>query len=169
MLALTPIAGPSGKTVTVNGDSVAPGAAVEIRWNSAQGQPLASTSANATGAFSVTGTVPDATPGVYYIVATAGAAGQPAPQIARIAFEVTGSADNAAAQAAAPQAKAATGSSQLWNGFTATEANVASAGQTVPTGASGTGAAGFGLLAAGAIGLAGGAALTLKRRSKASA
>jgi len=168
MLALTPIAASPGKTVTVTGDSVTPGAAVEIRWNSAQGQPLAATSANASGSYSVAGAVPAVAPGIYYLVATAGVAGQPAPQIARIAFEVTGAAEGT--QASASKAPVAAGASQLWSGFSASDANVSSAGiQTSSSPAHPGAAAGVGLLAVGAVGLISATALIARRRSKASA
>jgi len=169
MLALTPLSASPGKSVNVTGDSVLPGTPVEIRWNSAQGQPVASTTADDSGSFSVAATVPEVAPGVYYIVASAGAAGQPAPQIARIAFEVTGAAPVPGVQASAPNVRPGAGSSQLWNGFASAGSSVSNAtGQNLTTNATGPGAAaGFGLLAAGFIGLVAGAALIARRKSRA--
>jgi len=169
MLALSPIAASPGRSVTVNGDSVAPGADVALRWNSAQGERLALTTADAAGTYSVSGTVPNVAPGIYYIVATAGIAGQPAPQMARIAFEVTGAAGGGT-QASASKLPDATASSQLWSGFDPADANVSNAGTQTSTGAAHPGAAaGFGLLAAGAVGLISATALIARRRPKASA
>jgi len=170
MFALTPLAGSPGRPVTVTGDAVPPGAAVQIRWNSSSGAPLAETTADASGKFSAVGPIPEVAPGIYYVVATTGSQGQAAPQIARIAFEVTGSPE-ASSSLQGIKSPAIAASSELWSGFNATGGSIPNAGleaasaQTATPGV----AMGIGLLAAGSLGLVAGGALIVRRKTRASA
>lgn len=81
---LTPGAAPPREKVTVAGELLQPGPA-EIRWNGLDGPKIATverTTADQT--FSVEATLPDAAPGVYYLLLVSGEKG-----VARAAVEVT--------------------------------------------------------------------------------
>lgn len=84
--ALDGITGPRGSEVTATGEAVLQDTApMTIRWNSVSGPVLAEVTSSYE--FSVPLTIPDAEPGVYYLVAVSGDTA-----MARAAFEVTGDA-----------------------------------------------------------------------------
>lgn len=94
---LTPGAAPPREKVTVAGELLQPGPA-EVRWNSLDGPKLAVVErANADQTFSVEATLPDAAPGVYYLLLVSGEKG-----VARAAVEVTD--PDATVRVAAPDA-----------------------------------------------------------------
>lgn len=102
--------GPSGAQVTLEGLHFT--GAVEIRWNAVDG-PLV---ANATGApFSVVGTIPDATAGLYALIAFERDPAGGIVGVTRSAFEVTGEGPPAskpvASRAAPPPPRSDTSSS----------------------------------------------------------
>ncbi|MGH2810789.1 MAG: hypothetical protein ACRDIA_07890 [Actinomycetota bacterium] len=121
-----------------------PGAVV-VRWNALDGPELARTTLAEGRELALEFTVPDAAPGVYYVV-VAGSDGQ---EVARAALEVT---------SAAGGSRGANAASDLWGGFNqasspAGDDLVGAAGRETGSG----GAAGYALIAAG---LASAAALT---------
>lgn len=98
-IAIGPGSGAPGSSATVTGKGFVPGP-VDIRWNGAA-------LATATGpSFSVDVTIPSASPGVYYIQATATAEGTVAGQASR-AFRVSGAPAGVAAPSPAGSAPAA--------------------------------------------------------------
>ena len=83
----SPESGAPGTDVTVTGQAISAKGPVDIRWNGLQGPVLGVAKPDAAGNFSVTVKVPEASPGVYFLVAVAGDSG-----VARHVFEVTGTA-----------------------------------------------------------------------------
>jgi len=142
-------AGPVGTTFVATATGYS--GPVEIRWNSADG-PVVSTPIRA-GAFSVT--VPDVSPGVYYLVFATKDAG-----VGRMAFDVTPSAGAAGSSSKAP--------ADLWSGF-ASGSKALSADAPAVDSRPGNTAAGLGLFGAGLLMTAGVSVIALRRsRARAS-
>ncbi|HSH58198.1 MAG TPA: hypothetical protein VK988_00890 [Acidimicrobiales bacterium] len=76
--------GPARATVAVRGEGAVPSAPVEIRWNGVNGTKLATATADVDGNFQASVTIPEASPGIYSLVAGAGGT-----TLGRTAFEVT--------------------------------------------------------------------------------
>lgn len=74
----------AGTAVIVTGDAVASEAPVEIRWNAATGPAIGVATSDTEGNFIVPATIPEASPGIYYVVATIDGVG-----VSRMAYEVT--------------------------------------------------------------------------------
>ncbi len=144
--ALSAVDGPAGAQIEAQGEAVASKGPVEIRWNSATGDVLATTTDLA--AFSAPMKIPNVSPGVYYLVAVAD--GQ---AVARAAFEVTGT-----SVASSP------GPSLAWNDLGTK--SVTSAGQGPSSGLSSQVMAGVALLAVGGVALLSGTALVATRRRR---
>jgi hypothetical protein len=70
-ISLSPSSGSAGTSVTVSGNTFRAGAPVQITWNGATGQPLATATASPSGSFQTTITIPNAPADVYTIVAAA--------------------------------------------------------------------------------------------------
>ncbi|HVL93437.1 MAG TPA: hypothetical protein VM264_08835 [Acidimicrobiales bacterium] len=102
-IGLSPAKGPAGATVRVDGTGFGANA-VDIRWGSASG-PLLGTATN--GTFSVNVTVPQAGPGVYYVVAvpqeTEANRRAPAPAAFRVEAPAAPAAEAVPPAAAPPQ------------------------------------------------------------------
>jgi hypothetical protein len=91
--------GPQGTQLSVSGQTIG-GGEVEIRWNGVRGPVIGTALTGQDGGandFTAQVTIPEATPGVYYLVAAAENG-----QVSRAAFEVTPS-DPAATPAVAPR------------------------------------------------------------------
>jgi len=144
----------AGTAITIQGDSVTPGTPVAIHWSGLNGAQLAQAVAGQSGNFSATITVPQVAPGVYFVMAVP--AGDAA--VARVPFQVTGGAS-----------AEATGSTGLWEGFSAAGRQIDSA----PASQGSTSPAGLGLgivLMAAGLGVAAAAAVVMVRhRVRASA
>jgi len=135
-------AGPVGTTFVATATGYS--GPVEIHWNSADG-PVVSTPVRA-GAFSVT--VPDVSPGVYYLVFATKDAG-----VGRMAFDVTPSAGVSRSSAGVP--------ADLWSGFSTGSSSLD--GTSVRATNSTNSAAGLGLLGLGLMMTAGVTVLALRR------
>ncbi|MGH9177797.1 MAG: hypothetical protein ACRD0N_04490 [Acidimicrobiales bacterium] len=83
---------------------------VTLRWNSMEGPVLASADVEAGTAMTLAATIPDAAPGVYYLVLQTNAG------VARSAFEVTGATTNAPADPWTAAQPAGDGSSRAFEG-----------------------------------------------------
>lgn len=90
--------GPAGTQVTVEGINFGSGE-VEIRWNGAQGERLAS----AGGHFSVPVTIPSVAPGLYVVTAVSRGAQGEVNQSAVAPFQVVGPASVSSAPSAPPE------------------------------------------------------------------
>lgn len=154
VFSVSPLAATAGSEVTMRGDAVAPGTAVELRWNAVAGPKLAETTADEAGQFAMSFAVPaDAEPGVYSLMAIAGE-GDADAGVGRTAFEV----------AADPQA-GDEGQASAPSGFAADQpTSLHTADQTGMTPAL---AAGVALLSVGAIALFGGFAVATAQRRRA--
>jgi hypothetical protein len=84
-IGLSSSAGQAGSEVAVTGAGAEAGGPVVIRWNALEGPVLATTTADANGAFTVPVRVPDSLGGVHVVLAV-----DAAGDVARAAFEVTG-------------------------------------------------------------------------------
>ncbi|MGH2771937.1 MAG: hypothetical protein ACRDIU_02200 [Actinomycetota bacterium] len=148
-LSIAQISGPAGVPVNITGSTFGP-APVEIRWNSVDGQILATAQGPD---FTVAVTPPaDARADFYYVVAI-----QKGPEAVFKAsgiFEVTGPSG----------AKSQATSTDLWSGFTGQSSSVPAVPQATPDSAFSSSAAGFRLLAAGAMGLIGAGFVAAKGR-----
>lgn len=153
--------GPPGSRVPLTGLAAKPGP-IQVRWNSPRGPLLGTGVAAMTPAginFATEVTIPEAGPGVYYLVVSTSDGGT-----ARAAFEVLSPAA-AAPTAAAPTPALAPGTEALWNGL--------SSGSPVPgpetslgsPGGSGT-AVGVGLAAVGLVGMFAGFTTVALRRQR---
>jgi len=139
---------PPGSDVRVSGQAVAPQGAVEVRWNGVEGPVLAQATADANGSFSVVARIPEATPGVYTIIAVAGGTG-----VARSAFEVT------SRPASTAQANVVVHAGDFaWRALSSSVASTPQAGIGFSL------IAGMGLLAAGIAGLSVVSIALLRRR-----
>lgn len=113
VVALSTDRAPVGTEVTVIGERV-PTQFVEIRWDSLQG-PVIGRGTATNGDFAILALVPDAPPGIYYMVVAALPLGYPEgtpPSVTRVSFEVT-----ASPALAAEPAGLHNHSSDLWSGF----------------------------------------------------
>jgi len=113
--------GPAGAHVTVRGEAfphgsegiMASGEPVRIRWNGSSGPQVASVVPNAEGTFAASVTIPDVSPGVYFLTA-----GTEDRTVSRTAFEVVPSATIRYARTEAGSFKSV--SSDVWNGLNRT-------------------------------------------------
>lgn len=153
VLAANPPAGLARSPVTVRGEAVTPSQAVEIRWNSVQGERVGSAVADASGNFSAQATVPDAAPGVYSLIVVAGDTG-----VGRMAFEVTPALDTQPVAALSP-ASHLNGARSAWDSPARTQEPSSSPGGL------GLGA-GVGLLAVGLVVLFAGSTVAVTRRRR---
>lgn len=112
--AINPPADAARSEVTVRGVVGGVNTPVELRWNALNGQVVGEARADASGAFSVRGTIPDAAPGVYSIIAVAGESG-----IGRVAFEVTAPAGTQPVVSPVGLGGASGSDSRLWSGYDA--------------------------------------------------
>jgi len=162
ILSVTPQAGSPGTAVTVKGEAIVPGTLVEIRWNGLNGTQMASATAGPAGTFSTVVNVPEATPGIYYLVVNAGETA-----VARNVFEVTTPASAATGGLSASSNSVRSVSSDLWNGLAASRGAVeAGATPGTPNRAQSAGTLiGIALAGAGAIALSG-ALLAISRRRR---
>lgn len=145
ILSITPQAAASGAHITVKGNGIATGTPVQVRWNSVTGAALASATTDEAGAFSVTVTVPQADPGIYYLVIGSGSEG-----VGRSAFEVTAPSTERQSNAASADAAGKAGPNvDLWQGF-ASKAPEPAGGVSLaePTSAGRNGMTGVGALLA---------------------
>jgi len=135
---------------------------VEVRWNSLEGEKIGASTADFNGNFAVSAKIPQAKPGIYFLVVRAGDAG-----VVRSPFEVT-SEGALSTPDAVPFADVAASSADLWSAFSDSGASVEGTGATQGSGDnSGIQAlAGAALLVAGIAGLASGLAVA-RRRSRA--
>jgi len=161
ILSITPQAGSPATAITVKGEAIVPGTPVEIRWNGLNGAELANATAGPGGTFSAAVNVPEAAPGVYYLVVSAGETA-----VARNAFEVTESASASNGRASAANVPGRSVSSDLWNGLSANRGAV-DAGTVAGTSRTrGPGALiGIALAGAGAVAMSG-VVLTVSRRRR---
>ena len=156
--AINPPADAARSEVTVRGVVGGANTPVELRWNALNGPVVGAANADASGQFSVKGTVPQAEPGIYSIIAVAGEAG-----VGRVAFEVT-------APAGAPPAVSPVGlngadgpSRGLWSGYDAGSSSLDSPASSPDLAIQ----LGLGLLGVGLAGtLAGVAVATTRRRAR---
>jgi hypothetical protein len=155
--AINPPLGIEQSHVTLRGAGVAANALVELRWNSLQGQVIGQANSDADGAFSVTGTVPDAAPGVYSIIAVSGQTG-----VGRAAFETVAASDPNSAQLPVGLNGPQGPNSRLWTGYTS-----GSTGLDSPAGAPDLALRlGLGILLVGVIGVGVGTAVVSTRRRR---
>ena len=156
IFSLGPQVGPVGMEIKLEGQT-ARNVPVEIRWNSNQGAAIGEGLSDFNGNFSVPARIPDAEPGMYFLVVTAGEAG-----VVRTAFQVTSEGVSDAVE----ELPAAAGSSDLWRGFSGSAGSVEAEGGAVATSAgSAVGAAlGGAFFALGAAALVGLGFLSLRRR-----
>jgi len=158
---VTPIAGEARSQVKIEGDGLTQGQPVSITWNSAAGPKLAQTSADASGSFSVTATIPDTQPGVYFLLATTG---DNQATVARSVFEVT---ESLQATSPAGQSTASTAGhsipSDLWRGFTTSPSGPGSTPNQAPATRSGPGL-GLGIALSATAVVMGFAAMTAARK-----
>lgn len=153
--AINPPADAARSEVTVRGVVGGTDRPVELRWNALDGQVVGSARADASGHFSVRGTIPDAAPGVYSIIAVAGEAG-----IGRVAFEVTAPAGAEPAVSPVGLGGASGTDSRLWSGYDA-----GSRGLDSPAGSPDTAMRlGIGVLAVGLAGTFAGVTVAAYRR-----
>ncbi len=110
--AINPPLGATQSQVTLRGAGVAANAVVELRWNALDGQVIGQANSDAGGAFSVTGTVPDAAPGVYSIIAVSGQTG-----LGRAAFETVAAPGTPSLRPAVGLDGANGSASHLWTGY----------------------------------------------------
>lgn len=156
IFSLGPQVGPVGLELTLEGQAVA-GAPVEVRWNSLEGVKIGEGVADPVGNFAVSARIPQAEPGIYFIVVKAGAAG-----VVRTSFEVTS--ERAVASENRPADRAAS-STDLWSAFSTDSAAIESGGaQTADADSGGQAILGAALLAAGAAALAIGLVADRRRR-----
>lgn len=119
--------GPRQSPVTVTGETVVPGERVVIRWNTLTGPTLGEASADKSGSFSVSIRIPGSAPeGIHYITMTSESGG-----VARAAFEVVPGV--VPSEGAAVSSPAASGSSDLWEGYGPSESS-SSGGSVIPSG-----------------------------------
>lgn len=141
--------GRPGTKLAVTGEAIAPGP-VELRWNGIRG-PVVATAIAGGGShsteFAAEVTVPEAAPGVYYLVLASGDAG-----VGRAAFEVT---------AVPPATSTAQG-----GGFSAADVWSTTSSSATTDGASPALALGTGMLAVGLVALFTGATVGAVRRSR---
>lgn len=93
MRPLSVLVGPPGTEVTVTG--ISPGTQVDLRWDGVRGPVLATTAVDAsvqpTGTFSAEIKIPDAEPGIHYVVAVDNRiAANGNPEWSRAAFKIPG-------------------------------------------------------------------------------
>jgi hypothetical protein len=156
IFSLGPQVGPVGLEITLEGQAV-PGAPVEVRWNSLQGVKIGEGVADFSGNFAVPARIPQAEPGIYFILVKAANAG-----VFRDSFEVT--AERAVASDNRPADRAAS-SADLWSAFSTDSPAVESRGAQTADADSGSQAIlGAALLAAGAAALAFGLVADRRRR-----
>jgi len=162
ILSITPQAGPPGTAVTLKGEAIVPGTPVEVRWNGLNGPGLANATAGPGGTFSAVVNVPEAAPGVYYLVVSAGETA-----VARNAFEVTASASVPGGPVSTANVPGRSVSSGLWNGLSANRGAVdAGTVAGTPSRTQSPGALiGIALAGAGAVAMSG-VALTVSRRRR---
>ncbi|MGI8425859.1 MAG: hypothetical protein ACR2M4_04525 [Actinomycetota bacterium] len=160
IFSLGPQVGPVGLEIILEGQTAA-SAPVEVRWNSLEGAKIGEGVADFNGNFAAATRIPEASPGVYFLVVRAGDAG-----VVRTPFEVTGEKAPSRAATDGSAASAAASSSDLWTGFSTTRGAAQSNVQAAQPGdASGIQAAlGGTLLAVGVSGLAFGLVLTRRRQ-----
>ena len=135
---VAPSAAPARATVSLSGSSHVEGP-VEIRWNTANGPRVDTTTLGSAASFASQITVPDVAPGVYYLVVVSG--GQ---KLASAPLQVT----DPSAKSASPAA-----SNDLWAGFDIHQPSIDGLGgvSKAPSGPKAGLVLGVGLLAAGAI------------------
>lgn len=161
---IPPAYGPAGSQVSVSGNSgtYLPHP-VEIRWNSAAGPVLAASETSAgpeTGrTFSTQVTIPEVSPGVYYLLATIEGQG-----VARAAFEVTSAGVTTAPSVGARPTAGV--EADLWSALGPSTARNAPAASALPERGASSPAliAGTAFLALGAAALSAGAVVALGRK-----
>ena len=158
IITVNSLTGPPAMVLSLTGNRVPPMAPVEVRWNALDGARIASAVADQAGNFTAQITVPDVAPGIYTIISSAGEFA-----VARTAFEVTAPpAAKTPVQMVRPPA-----SSDLWNGFTGSNATVgATATPEAPSGRNASLAVGLGLLGASLAGASFGAAFMISSRRR---
>lgn len=158
--------GPAGMHVPLDGTGFAP-ADVEIRWNAPDG-PIVGAAMGPD--FSTTFTVPEASPGIYYVVALQKGPDGSVIGKASDTFELTGPADSPAGVIGSSEGRSASASSAgLWEGFSNIQGSspdrIAPPADTVPSGPSPAFLIGLGLVTAGAGALTAGL-VTSKRATR---
>lgn len=169
VVALSLDRAPAGTEVTIIGQRV-PTQFVEIRWDSLHGPVIGKGEAR-NGDFAIATLIPDAAPGIYYMVVSALPLGYPEgtpPSITRVSFEVTAS--PAASREASPRpGSERRHSPDLWSAFSAAHDGVSfSPAATADGDASSARALGIGIGAfafgAGALIISGATAVLTRRR-----
>ena len=122
---------------------------LEVRWNSNTGPVLGSGVSSSEGAYSIDFTVPDAAPGVNYVILTSGG-----DRLSAVPFQVT----------AAGELTPVAGGSDLWSGFSQSRAQLSEAQSPAETTEDGKLPAGIALLAVGAVAGGASAAVIARRR-----
>ncbi len=165
VFATSPLAGPPGSTVTINGETIANHAyrgtaaisadsrKLSIHWNGADGPEIAQVSGDIDGDFSIDLILPaNATPGIHTLVAVSPDVGA----VARAPFEITSptAAPGQLGLAAGMETSRDSGSFSLSNDRPSSDSS--SPGLLI----------GVGLLTAGVIALSGGFALAALRRRR---
>ncbi len=165
LLMVSPNRSPKAEAVRITGEGIVADQAAIIRWNTINGPKLAEVAPSHAGSFSTTITIPDASPGIYFILI------ETANGVGRAAFEVTAPGPEASDPASAAPAEAVR--TDLWQGFSSInevlqrEPSQSSASSQQP-GARSMGAGAF-LAVAGLAGLAAFGAIAVRRRELASA
>ena len=165
-MVIIPDTGPSARRATASGNLVNPlpvgaggsesAGTAQIHWNAADGPLLAQVSPSQSGAFSAEVTLPQAAPGVYYLVLTS-----QSKDVARVAVQVTKPGSTVSAAGV---------SSGLWSGFSAANstASLGVASPAAPTGSDPAMLAGMGLTAFGVAASAMGLSVAALRKRRTS-
>lgn len=168
IFSLGPQVGPVGLEITLEGQASRPvalggqtsQAPVEVRWNSLEGATIGRGTTDFNGNFSVTARIPQAEPGIYFVVVKTGDAG-----VVRMPFEVTAErAVGPSEPMRAPDAAAST--ADLWSAFSSSRAGAEQASGITGPGESGRetqALAGGALLLAGLVALGSGVVLARRR------
>lgn len=111
LYAISPRAAAPGTDLTLKGTAATTAHVVTLRWNGVNGPVLGTAMPDVQGNFQATVKVPDVTPGAYFVVADSGGR-----DVARAAFEVTGTGSAAApeAPAVAPDSVAGSGGATVY-------------------------------------------------------
>lgn len=170
IFSLGPQVGPVGLQITLEGQAAgapvgvaqgASGVPVEVRWNSLDGPKIGEGVTNFSGDFAVSARIPEAEPGIYFLIVKAGDAG-----VVRSPFEVT-SESALRAPGAGGSTDPAASSADLWSAFSESGPGSEPIG-AMPNAGQGPGIqalAGVTLLAAGSAALAAGLVVS-RRRSR---